>query len=99
MRRVVILLLSAAFVAAAFPSSLQAQSPSTGRIVGRVIDAASGSGLSDAGIQVVGTTVGTMSGVEGRFTIAAAPAGTVTLLVRRIGYAPKTVTGIFLEPG
>ena len=30
-----------------------------GRIVGRVLDAESGAGLSDAGVQVVGTTIGT----------------------------------------
>jgi TonB-dependent receptor len=83
----------------AVPARLTAQAPTTGRIVGRVIDAASGAGLSDAGVQVVGTTVGTMSGVDGRFAIPNAPAGTVTLLVRRIGFAPKTVTGLFLEAG
>ena len=71
----------------------------TGRIVGRVIDGATGAGLSDAGVQVVGTTLGTMSGVDGRFTIVNVPAGTVTLQVRRIGFAPKTVTGLVLETG
>ena len=35
---------------------------------------------------------------EGRFT-RPMPAGTVTLHVRRIGFAPKTVTGILLEAG
>jgi len=73
--------------------------PNTGRIVGRVLDAASGQGLTDVGIQVVGTTLGTMSGVDGRFTLPAVPAGTVTLQFRRIGYTPKTVTGILLEAG
>jgi hypothetical protein len=76
-----------------------AQQAATGRIVGRVIDAATGAGLAAAGIQVVGTTIGTQSGVDGRFTIVGVPAGTVTLAVRRIGYAPKTVTGLFLEAG
>ena len=83
----------------ALPSSGAAQAPTTGRIVGRVLDAANGAGLADAGIQVVGTTLGTMSGVEGRFTLGNVPAGTVTIIVRRIGYAPKTVTGLFLEAG
>src|SRR5690606_4186573 len=64
-----------------------------------VLDAESGAGLTDAGVQVVGTTLGGISGVDGRFTINGVPAGTVTLTVRRIGYAPKTVTGIFLEGG
>ena len=80
-------------------AAVAAQAPTTGRIVGRIIDAATGAGLSDAGVQIVGTSVGTMSGVEGRFAINNAPAGTVTLQVRRIGYAPKTVTGLFLEAG
>ena len=79
-----------------------AQSPDplpTGRIVGRIIDGSNGTGLTDVGIQVVGTTLGTTSGIDGRFVLANVPAGTVALQVRRIGYAPKTVTGIFLDPG
>ncbi len=78
---------------------VSAQAPTTGRIVGRVIDAGSGSGLAAVGIQVVGTTIGAQSGPDGRFSINAVPAGTVTITVRRIGYAPKTITGIFLEAG
>lgn len=72
---------------------------STGRVIGRVIDATTGTGLTDVGVQVVGTTIGTTSGIEGRFTIAEVPAGTVTLHVRRIGYQPKTITGILLDAG
>lgn len=64
-----------------------------GRITGRVIDGGSGEGLSNAQVQVVGTTIGGLSGVDGRFTLNA-PAGTASILVRRIGYASKTVTGI-----
>ena len=71
----------------------------TGRIVGRIVDAANGTGLTGVGIQVVGTTLGTTSGLDGRFVITGVLAGTVSLQVRRIGFAPKTVTGIFLDPG
>lgn len=77
---------------------LAAQVP-TGRIVGRIVDAESGRGISDAGVQVVGTTMGTMSGVEGRYSIPNVPAGTVTLQVRILGYQPKTVTGLQLGAG
>lgn len=80
------------------PAGLSAQA-TTGRIVGKVFDAATGNPLADAGVQVVGTTIGTMSGVGGRFTVVGVPAGTVTLTVRRIGYAPKTVTGLQLAAG
>src|SRR5690242_17239442 len=84
------------------PRELTAQRESqlsTGRIVGRVIDAASGVGIADAGVQVVGTTLGVRSGVDGRFAIAGVPAGTVTLQVRWIGFATKQVTGLVLEGG
>ena len=70
-----------------------------GRIVGRVIDARTGQGLADVGIQVVGTTSGIASGIDGRFTLANVRQGTVTLHLRRLGFAAKTVTGIVLRPG
>ena len=70
-----------------------------GRIVGRILDASTGQGLSEVGVQIVGTTLGTMSAVEGRYAVPSIPAGTVTIQVRRIGYAPKTVTGILLNAG
>ena len=90
-----VLFMTALFCAVT-PTSLTAQS--TGRITGRIIDAQSGNGLSDAGIQIVGTALGAMSGIDGRYSIAAIPTGTVTIQVRRIGYVPKTVTGIMLSP-
>ena len=83
-------------------ASLAAQSPAaprTGRIVGRIVDAVTGAGITDAGVQIVGSTSGVSSGVDGSFSFAAVPAGTVTLHVRRIGFAAKTVTGLLLEPG
>ncbi|GLC28048.1 outer membrane protein [Roseisolibacter agri] len=89
----------------AIPSALVAQPAATaarhatGRITGRIVDAKTGAGLSDVGVQVVGTTLGTMSGVDGRFTLPAVPAGTVTIQARRIGYQAKTVTGIMLAGG
>src|SRR6476661_3048850 len=79
-------------------SALGAQIP-TGRVVGRVIDATTGQGITDAGVQIVGTTLGTHSGVDGRFVIANIPAGTVTIQVRRIGFTPKEITGLLLAGG
>jgi outer membrane receptor for ferrienterochelin and colicin len=76
-----------------------AMAQGTGRIVGRIIDEATGLGMTDVQIQVVGTTLGGLSGVEGRYTLPNIPEGTVSLLVRRIGYAPKTVTGIVVIAG
>ncbi|MEO8624695.1 MAG: carboxypeptidase regulatory-like domain-containing protein, partial [bacterium] len=88
-----------ALLALACSLPLSAQVPATGRIVGRIVDASTGAGIADAGVQVVGTTLGARSGVDGRFTLTAVPAGTVTLQARRLGYASKTVTGLVLEAG
>ena len=74
----------------------QETAPYVGRIVGRIIDASTGAGLSDVGVQVVGTTLGATSGMDGRYQIANVPAGTVTIQVRRIGFTPKSITGIML---
>ena len=71
----------------------------TGQIVGRVVDAATGQGLTDVGVQVVGTRLGVQTGVDGRFFISNVPSGTVTIQARRIGFAAKTVTGIILNTG
>ncbi len=79
-----------------FGSALGAQAK-PGRIVGRILDANTGQGLPDVGVQVVGTTLGSMSGVDGRYALTNIPAGTVTIQVRRLGFQPKTVTGIMLE--
>jgi TonB-dependent receptor len=78
---------------------LGAQAPATGRIVGRIIDLNTGVGLTDVGVQVVGTTMGTMSGIDGRYSLNRVPAGTVTLHVRRLGYQAKTVTGLLIDAG
>lgn len=71
----------------------------SGRIVGRVVDANSGAGISDVQVRVEGTTLGALSGVDGRFTIMGVPAGSTSLLVRRIGFQAKTVTGIAVGAG
>jgi len=83
--------------------TVAAQTPATaaaarGRVTGRVLDP-QGVGMPDVGIQVVGTTIGGMSGVDGRFNVVNVPAGTVTLLARRIGFASKTITGITVRAG
>jgi TonB-dependent receptor len=87
------------FALTALAEPANAQPTATGRIVGRVIDAGTGQGIVDVGVQVVGTTIGVSTGLDGRFSLSNVPAGTVTLHARRIGFAPKTVTGILLGSG
>src|SRR5688572_16195812 len=45
----------------------QQPTPTTGKVVGRITDAQTGAPLSDAGVQIVGTTLGTMSTANGQF--------------------------------
>ncbi len=92
-------LLAASLALAAVAPDAVSQTPRAGRVVGRVIDAATGQGLTDVAVQLVGTKMGAMSGVDGRFSINGVAAGTVTLFARRIGYQPKTVTGLFIDAG
>ncbi len=86
------------------PARAQAQpaarpAAGAGRIVGRVVDANSGAGISDVQVRVEGTAVGALSGVDGRFAIAGVPAGAVSLQARRIGFQAKTVTGVAVAAG
>jgi TonB-dependent receptor len=71
----------------------------SGRVVGRVVDAGTGAGIVGAQVQVVGTALGAVAGVDGRFTILNVPASTFSLQARRIGYQPKAVTGLQLAAG
>lgn len=88
----------AALGALLLSAPLLAQAPSA-RISGRVLDAATGQGIPDVGIQIVGTLAGTTSGVAGRYTLSEVRPGTITLQFRRLGFQPKTVTGLLLQPG
>src|SRR5690606_13164620 len=72
-----------------------------GRVVGRVVDAAQGSPIAGALIELVGLPVprrGT-TGVDGRYSFADIPAGEVGIRVRMIGYGPKLVTGVTIIAG
>src|SRR4051812_24249566 len=75
------LLLLALFSASAFAQ--------TRRISGRVTVEGSGEPLAAASITIVGTTIGTYTDEQGRFSLNA-PDGPVTIRLRRIGYVQKT---------
>jgi outer membrane receptor for ferrienterochelin and colicin len=87
------------FSALSAHSALHAQDP--GRITGRVIDADQGTPISGAVVELLGVTPSkaATSGLDGRYNLLGVPAGTVTIKVRLIGYAAKSVTGIALAAG
>jgi hypothetical protein len=86
-------------------STARAQSVVTpGIITGRVIDAVTAQPLSEVTVQIVGqevvrTKLAAYTGMDGRYRLVNVRPGTITIQVRRIGYTPKTVTGLYLEPG
>ncbi len=71
---------------------------SAGRIVGVVVDSKTGAPLSDVTVQVTATEARSRTSVDGRFSLVTQP-GTVAIQLRRIGFAPKTVSGIVIPWG
>jgi outer membrane receptor for ferrienterochelin and colicin len=82
-------------LAAAAPAAAQ----STGRIVGRVIDGEKGTPIAGVVLEVVGTELRGQSAIDGRYTLASVPAGSVAVRARYIGYQPKVVEGIVVPEG
>jgi len=79
-------------------SPLAAQS-GKGNLVGRVLDAETGQALSGAHVVVVGTNLGSLSGLDGRYTILGVPAGAHSIKVRYLGHGEKTIEGILVPAG
>lgn len=82
----------------AMVGGLSAQAP-VGKVVGKIVDADKGTPISGAVVSVVGGTATAESGLDGRYTLANVPAGTVGLRVRYIGYQPKLVSGVVVPAG
>ena len=59
-------------------------------LTGRVVDSATSRPIANAQVAVVGTPLGALTNEAGRFTIAGVPAGTHTVRVDLIGFAPQS---------
>lgn len=86
MRRVLLLLLG---LSALSPGELAHGQGTTGRITGLVTNEG-GQPLSGVNITVVGTSIGTLTGEDGRYVLSAVPAGTYTVRASLIGYGEQT---------
>jgi TonB-linked SusC/RagA family outer membrane protein len=75
-------------VVALFATSLTAQAQQ-GRVTVRVTDAANQQPVGQAQVQIVGTTLGGLTGPEGRFIIRGVPVGTHQVRVLRVGYGEQ----------
>lgn len=76
-------------------SATSAHAQATRRITGVVTASGTNEPLSGASVQVIGTTTGTYTNDQGRFTLQV-PEGSQQIRVRRIGYIAKVVpvTGV-----
>lgn len=93
------LLATAVMLMAVTTAPLSAQEPGRGsdRITGTVTNQA-GAPLPSVQVTVVGTTLGGITGEDGRYTIIGVAAGSVQLRAARIGYTPQLRT-IAVTPG
>ena len=69
----------------------------TGKIAGRVIDKSNGQPLPFANILIVGTTMGTVTDLNGDYFIINIPPGTYNVQARMMGYATITVKNVKVE--
>src|SRR5438034_262506 len=67
------------------PAPLRAQG--SGRVRGRVSDAASGQPVADARVAIEGTSLTTSTTASGEYLLPTVPAGHHAVTVRRVGYA------------
>lgn len=79
------------------PEATGDSTPSTGTIVGRVVDSATGRGLPGATVKVVGTKLAITTASAGQFTILNVPAGARVLTVRQFGYRPAESSTVVAE--
>jgi outer membrane receptor protein involved in Fe transport len=71
----------------------------TGSLYGTLHDAESGEELLGANVLIVGTTIGAVTDVEGKYLIRNVPPGTYHVRFSYVGYAAKMVEGVEVKPG
>lgn len=84
--------ISALALMLALPSTSAGQQ--TGRLVGRVLDARSAEPLANAQVHLADGSVGSLTGLDGRYVLRNVPVGVHDVSVQLIGYATKTVTDV-----
>ncbi|MBK7979387.1 MAG: TonB-dependent receptor [Ignavibacteriae bacterium] len=69
----------------------------TGKIVGTIIDKATGEPLPSVNVMIEGTTQGTASDLNGHYTILNVSPGTHNVIFKNIGYADYRVEGVMVN--
>lgn len=86
------------FLISSFSSALL-YSQSTGKIMGKVIDASTDEGIPFANVLVDGTTLGAASDMNGNFVILNIPPGLYSVTASYIGYQKVTIKDITVNVG
>lgn len=84
----------AVFLLLAFSSGLAG---TTGKIAGRVIDKETKEALPGVSVQIVGTTTGAATNIQGEFFIVNVPPGSKTLRASLVGYGPVEVKNVVVS--
>lgn len=87
------------FLATVFFFTSLAIAQSTGKINGRVVDAATGDPVIGANVAITGTTQGAATDLDGNYIIQAVKPGTYSITVSYISHAKKQVTGVEVRAG
>jgi len=71
----------------------------TGSISGVVVDNANGESLPGANVSIAGTTTGTATDLNGRYTLKGLQPGAYDVVFSFVGFQKKTITGVEVESG
>jgi TonB-dependent SusC/RagA subfamily outer membrane receptor len=84
--------IAAAAVVIVSVATTSAAAQETGTITGTVTEAGTGRPLAGAQVSISGTTLGTLTGANGRYLLIRVPEGQRTVRVQMIGYSPGEQT-------
>ena len=88
---------SLGLAAALLALSATAAHAQTGKIAGRVVDAATQEPIIGATVAVVGTASGAATDIDGYYTILGVRPGTVSVRASYLGYAAQTTEGLRIQ--
>lgn len=69
-----------------------------GHLQGQVISAEDGNPVTSAEVRLEGTDLGALTDLQGRYRIRDMPPGEHVLVIRSLGFAARTVTGVTVRP-
>jgi len=83
------------------PTFLQAQDTSSvkGVLSGTILNASTQAPINGATIQVNGTTIGSRSNAQGKFTLRSIPVGIISIKATAIGFESRTLSDIAISSG